>query len=81
MTSDVTSIARFRVTERRFCDGAVTPAALPARNQSAETQARYDAFMQEAIARQIFAAPTYVYKNELFRGQDRLDFFDRALAQ
>lgn len=45
-----------------------------------ETAARYEAFTDEAIARQVFGAPTYVYKDELFWGQDRLDFLDRALA-
>jgi 2-hydroxychromene-2-carboxylate isomerase len=35
----------------------------------------------EAIELDIFGSPTYVYKNELFWGQDRLDFLDRALAK
>ena len=45
-----------------------------------ETAARFEAFTDEAIARQVFGAPTYVYKNELFWGQDRLEFLDRALT-
>ena len=45
-----------------------------------ETVARFEAFTDEAIARQVFGAPTYVYKDELFWGQDRLEFLDRALA-
>ena len=45
-----------------------------------ETAACYEAYTDEAIARQVFGAPTYVYKNELFWGQDRLEFLDRALA-
>ena len=36
---------------------------------------------QEAIDRQVFRAPTYIYRDELFWGQDRLDFLDRALAE
>ncbi|MEK6243105.1 MAG: 2-hydroxychromene-2-carboxylate isomerase [Pseudomonadota bacterium] len=36
---------------------------------------------QEALARQVFGAPTYAYRDELFWGQDRLDFLDRALAK
>ena len=36
---------------------------------------------QEAIARGIFGAPTYVYQDELFWGQDRLDFLDREMAK
>ena len=45
-----------------------------------ETASRYEAFTDEAIARRVFGAPTYVYKDELFWGQDRLEFLDRALA-
>ena len=40
-----------------------------------------EALTQEAIERQIFGAPTYVYRDEPFWGQDRLDFLDRALAK
>jgi 2-hydroxychromene-2-carboxylate isomerase len=42
---------------------------------------RYAALTQEAIDRGIFGTPTYVYAGELFWGQDRLDFLDRALAK
>ncbi len=49
--------------------------------QNEETKRRYDAYTQEAIDRQVFGAPTYIYKDELFWGQDRLDFLDRALAK
>jgi 2-hydroxychromene-2-carboxylate isomerase len=55
--------------------------ALLVRSHSAEIRARYDAFTQEAIERQVFGAPTYVYKGELFWGQDRLDFLERALTR
>lgn len=34
----------------------------------------------EALKRGVFGAPTYVYRDELFWGQDRLEFLDRALA-
>lgn len=33
-----------------------------------------------AIARGVFGAPSFVYNDEIFWGQDRLDFLDRALA-
>ena len=42
---------------------------------------RYEALTQEAIQRQVFGAPTYVYRGEAFWGQDRLDFLDRSLAK
>lgn len=55
-------------------------AALLAHARAAEVAARYIQHSQEAIARGVFGAPTYVYRDELFWGQDRLDFLDRALA-
>ncbi len=48
--------------------------------QSASMQSVYDGYTQEAIERQVFGVPWYVYDNEPFWGQDRLDFLDRALA-
>jgi 2-hydroxychromene-2-carboxylate isomerase len=42
---------------------------------------RYAALTQEAIARGVFGAPTYVFEDELFWGQDRLDFLARKLAK
>jgi 2-hydroxychromene-2-carboxylate isomerase len=57
------------------------PAQLAAAATSPDAASRYDALTQEAIDRQIFGAPTYVYRDEPFWGQDRLDFLDRALAK
>ena len=36
---------------------------------------------EEAIQKGVFGAPTYVFNNELFWGQDRLEFLDRALKK
>ena len=33
----------------------------------------------EAIEKNVFGAPTYIFNNELFWGQDRLEFLERAL--
>jgi 2-hydroxychromene-2-carboxylate isomerase len=41
----------------------------------------FESNTQEASARQVFGAPTFVFRGELFWGQDRLDFLDRALAK
>ena len=54
--------------------------ALAASARSRENVARYEALTEEALQRNVFGAPTYVYNDELFWGQDRLDFLDRALA-
>jgi 2-hydroxychromene-2-carboxylate isomerase len=40
----------------------------------------YEAHTEDAIAAQVFGAPTYIYRGEPFWGQDRLDFLERALA-
>jgi 2-hydroxychromene-2-carboxylate isomerase len=56
-------------------------AALAARAQTPEIAEKYAALTQEAITRGVFGAPTYVVADELFWGQDRLDFLDRKLAK
>ncbi|MBA2412511.1 MAG: 2-hydroxychromene-2-carboxylate isomerase [Burkholderiaceae bacterium] len=76
--------------ERDISDSSVLTAIADARKldgdgllehaRSAEVAARYVQHSQEAIARNIFGAPAYIYKDELFWGQDRLEFLDRALA-
>ena len=55
--------------------------ALAAGADAANVAARYESLTQEAIERQVFGAPTYIYRDELFWGQDRLDFLDRELAK
>ncbi len=57
------------------------PVALEARATLPGAAERFAACTRAAIERQVFGAPTYVYRDELFWGQDRLDFLDRALAQ
>lgn len=48
--------------------------------QTAEVVEEWQGNLQEAERRGIFGTPTYVVKDELFWGQDRLDFVDRALS-
>ncbi|MDG4721269.1 MULTISPECIES: 2-hydroxychromene-2-carboxylate isomerase [Thalassospira] len=45
-----------------------------------ETTATYDSNSQSARDHNIFGVPTYFIGNEMFWGQDRLDFVDRALG-
>ncbi len=54
-------------------------AALRAAAEGVEAEAEYDANCEEAIGRQVFGLPTYALNNELFWGQDRLEFLERAL--
>jgi 2-hydroxychromene-2-carboxylate isomerase len=44
-------------------------------------KAAYASNTDEALSLNVFGAPTYVYRGELFWGQDRLDFLERALAK
>jgi 2-hydroxychromene-2-carboxylate isomerase len=55
--------------------------SLLAHARSAEVAARYVQHSQEAIMRNVFGAPTYIYRDELFWGQDRLEFLNKALAK
>ena len=54
--------------------------ALAAAAQSEAVKAEYEGYTQEAVARNVFGAPSYVIDGEIFWGQDRLEFVERALA-
>ena len=54
--------------------------ALLAAAEQTGTAKAYAALSEEAVSREVFGSPSYVYRNEVFWGQDRLDFLDRALA-
>jgi 2-hydroxychromene-2-carboxylate isomerase len=43
--------------------------------------AAFERYTDEALKRGVFGAPSYVYRDEIFWGQDRLEFLDRALAK
>ncbi len=57
------------------------PTALLEKSHSQAVQERYDAYTQAAIDAGVFGAPSYVIDGEIFWGQDRLDFVERALAR
>jgi 2-hydroxychromene-2-carboxylate isomerase len=48
--------------------------------ENASTAEAYASLSREAISRGVFGSPSYVFRNEVFWGQDRLDFLDRSLA-
>ena len=56
------------------------PAALLEQSHSQAAQERYESYTQQAIDAGVFGAPSYVVDGEIFWGQDRLDFVERALA-
>ncbi len=62
--------------------GVDVAAVLRAAQEPAELDAIWEANTLEAVERGVFGAPTYVLPSgELFWGQDRLDFLERALAK
>jgi 2-hydroxychromene-2-carboxylate isomerase len=79
------------VEERNIADHATLAAiadenamdgkALLAATENAAVQAEYQANTDEAMARGVFGAPTYVFDGELFWGQDRLDMLAWRLQQ
>ena len=52
---------------------------LLAQSESQAVQERYEANTQAAIDAGVFGSPSYVIEGEIFWGQDRLDFVERAL--
>ncbi|MEO5770696.1 MAG: 2-hydroxychromene-2-carboxylate isomerase [Burkholderiaceae bacterium] len=78
------------VEQRNIADEATLAALLRERELSARrlddahgpsVQERYEANTQRAIEAGVFGAPSYVIDGEIFWGQDRLDFVERALAR
>ena len=70
-----------RATVAAICnEGGFDGKALIEAADGATACAEFDANTAEAIERQVFGAPTYIYRDKLYWGQDRLDFLDRALA-
>jgi 2-hydroxychromene-2-carboxylate isomerase len=65
-----------RIAEASGHDGA----ALLAKSQEEAAADSYREISEAAVARGVFGSPSYVYEGEVFWGQDRLEFLDRALG-
>ena len=46
---------------------------------SKEINSLYEKNTDEALKNNVWGSPTFIYKNELFWGQDRIDFLERAI--
>ena len=73
------------IADPKVLDALVTECGLSAKrvdqSLSQAVQETYEDYTQQAIDAQIFGAPSYVVDGEIFWGQDRLDFLERALNQ
>ena len=54
--------------------------ALTRRADTPEVSTLLGNYTAQAISQQIFGMPSYVFAGELFWGQDRFDFLERAVA-
>lgn len=75
------NIADPEILEQIVTETGLDPAKLFAAAESDAVQAEYARGTQQAIDANVFGAPSYVIDGEIFWGQDRLDFVDRALAK
>jgi 2-hydroxychromene-2-carboxylate isomerase len=70
-----------RATVAAICqESGLDGTALVAAADGDAARAEFAANTAEAIERQVFGAPTYIYRDKPYWGQDRLDFLERALA-
>src|SRR5690606_11262950 len=70
-----------RATMKTIADeSGMDGAALLQAAQDAEAGAAFEANTEEAKRREVFGAPFFLYRDEPFWGQDRLDFLERAMT-
>jgi 2-hydroxychromene-2-carboxylate isomerase len=62
------------------CDLDLDGKQLVKSSETSAVQADYERNTNDAIAANVFGAPWYVYKDEGYWGQDRLDFLERRFA-
>lgn len=75
------NIADADTLEEIVTECGLDPAQLFAAAEGSAVKAAYEADTDKAMEVQIFGAPTFMLNGELFWGQDRLDFLERALAK
>jgi 2-hydroxychromene-2-carboxylate isomerase len=66
-----------RIADAHGFDGS----ALLKTSRGSEAEAEWQANRAEAIALGCFGTPNYIFRGEIFWGQDRLEFLDRAIAR
>lgn len=72
------NIADPKVLEALAAECALAPRRVD-QSQSQAVQELYEDYTQQAIDAQVFGAPSYLLDGEIFWGQDRLDYLERAL--
>ena len=77
---DALNLNEAELTTRVLADGGFDPAEIDRLTNDPEVKAALRATTEEAVRRGVFGAPTLFVGEEMFFGQDRLDFVREALA-
>ena len=73
---DISDEKNIEITSKQF---KINFKELSSLAKSEKVSKIYSDNTEEAIKKNVFGAPTYIFNNELFWGQDRLEFLERAL--
>ena len=76
---DALNLNDAQLTARILTEGGFDPAEIERLTQDAETKAALKATTHEAVERGVFGAPTLFVGDQMFFGQDRMDFVREAL--
>jgi len=76
---DALNLNDAQLTARILTEGGFDPAEIERLTQDPETKAALKATTQEAVERGVFGAPTLFVGDQMFFGQDRMDFVREAL--
>ncbi|XAH21124.1 2-hydroxychromene-2-carboxylate isomerase [Xylophilus sp. GW821-FHT01B05] len=77
---DALNLNDAQLTARILTEGGFDPAEIDRLTQDAEIKAALKATTQEAVERGVFGAPTLFVGDQMFFGQDRMDFVREALS-
>ena len=77
---DALNLNDAQLTARILTEGGFDPAEIERLTQDSETKAVLKATTQEAVERGVFGAPTLFVGDQMFFGQDRMDFVREALS-
>ena len=77
---DALNLNDAQLTARILAEGGFDPAEIERLTQDAEVKAALKATTQEAVERGVFGAPTLFVGDQMFFGQDRMDFVREALS-
>ncbi|MGE8199394.1 2-hydroxychromene-2-carboxylate isomerase [Variovorax sp. 2RAF20] len=77
---DALNLNDAQLTARILAEGGFDPAEIERLTQDAEIKTALKATTQEAVERGVFGAPTLFVGDQMFFGQDRMDFVREALS-